>query len=354
MNLGHGGNVEEISRTYGIKEDEIIDFSANINPIGISLEVKKAMIEALNKVERYPDITYYEFKKAIEEYESVDINNILLGNGAAEVIFNIVRGLKPEKALIPAPTFVEYEDALKSVGCSINHYKLKEDFNLDLGFIDQIKEDIDIVFICNPNNPTGVLTSKEYILEVIKKAKKFNTAVVIDESFLDFVAEKHRFSAISLVNEYKNLIVVKSLTKFFAFPGIRVGYGITSNDNYINNINNISIPWAINTVAAAGAVAALKQKGYINKTIDYVKEEKEYLYKKLSEFEGLKVYKPSVNFMFFKDIKGINLKENLLKYGILIRSCDNYIGLDKGYYRVAVRTREENDDLVESFTRNLG
>lgn len=348
MNLGHGGNVEEISRTYDIKEDEIIDFSANINPVGISMEVKKAMIEALDKVERYPDITYYELKKAIEEYEKVDMNKIILGNGAAEVIFNIARGLKPKKALLPAPTFVEYEDALKSVGCSINHFKLKDDFKLNCGFIDEIKEDIDIVFICNPNNPTGVLTNREYILEVIKVANKNNATVVIDESFLDFVEGKDEFSAIGLVGEYKNLIVVKSLTKFFAFPGIRVGFGITANVNYINSINNISIPWAINTVAAAGAVAALKQKDYINKSIEYVKAEKEYLFNKLSEFRGLKVYKPSVNFIFFKDIKGLNLKENLLKYGILIRSCDNYIGLDKGYYRVAVRTREENNSLLKA------
>lgn len=346
MNLGHGGNVEEISRTYGIKEDEIIDFSANINPVGISKEVKKAMIEALDKIERYPDITYYELKKAIEEYEKVDMNKIILGNGAAEVIFNIARGLKPKKALLPAPTFVEYEDALTSVECEVKHYKLKEDFNLDSDFIEELKEDIDIVFICNPNNPTGVLTNKEYIIEVLKKTNKYNTTVVIDESFLDFIEQKEEFSAIGLINEYENLIVVKSLTKFFAFPGIRVGYGITANVNYINSINNISIPWAINTVAAAGAITALKQKDYINKSIEYVKEEKDYLFNKLSEFSYLKVYKPSVNFIFFKDIKGLNLKENLLKYGILIRSCDNYIGLDKGYYRVAVRIREENEALV--------
>lgn len=353
MNLGHGGNVEEISRKYGISEDKIIDFSANINPVGISVEVKKAMIEALDKVERYPDITYYELRRSIEEYEKIDVNNIILGNGAAEVIFNIARGLKPKKALISAPTFAEYEDALKSVECKINHYKLQESFNLDSGFIDEIKEDTDIVFICNPNNPTGVLTSKEYILEVLKKADKYNTTVVLDESFLDFVEDKNNFSAISLVSEYTNLIVVKSLTKFFAFPGIRVGYGITSNENYINSINNISIPWAINTVAAAGAITALKQKDYIKETINYVKEEKEYLYNKLREFKGLKVYKPAVNFIFFRDTKGLNLKENLLKQGILIRSCDNYIGLDKGYYRVAVRTRAENDALVKAFTRNL-
>lgn len=352
MNLGHGGNVEEISRLHNIDEDKIIDFSANINPLGISNEVKKEMINALDKIERYPDITYYELKKSLEEYESVDINNIVLGNGAAEVIFNITRALKPKNALIPAPTFSEYEDALNAVDCTVNHYRLNNYFQLDSGFINEIKSGIDIIFICNPNNPTGVLTSKEYIIEVIKKSKEVNATVVVDESFLDFIEEKEEYSVIELTKEFDNLIVVKSLTKFFAFPGIRVGYGITSNMNYIDNINKIAVPWSINTVAAFGAKVALNQKEYIKESIQYVKEENEFLFNGLNEFKDLKVYKGSVNFIFFKVNKEIDLKMELIKQGVLIRSCDNYIGLESGYYRVAVRTREENIKLLDVLRHN--
>lgn len=351
MNLGHGGNIEEISRLYGIKEEDIVDFSANINPLGISIEVKNEMIKSLDKVERYPDITYYELRKGISEYENINKDDIILGNGAAEVIFNIVRGLMPKKALLPVPTFSEYEDALNSINCIVNHYKLNNDFNLDSGFIDAIDKDTDILFICNPNNPTGGIASKELVEELIKKANRFNSTVVMDESFLDFIENKDSISTINLTRLYKNLIVVKSLTKFFAFPGIRVGYGITTNEKYINSINRVSTPWAINTVAAAGARVAVRQKEYISDSIEYVKKENEYLYSELSEFDELKVYRGAVNFIFFKVIKNINLREELLKFGIMIRSCDNYIGLDKGYYRVAVRTREENIKLIEALKR---
>lgn len=351
MNLGHGGNIEEISRLYNINEEEIIDFSANINPMGISKNVKEEMIKSLDKIERYPDITYHDLKMAIHKYENIDFNNIVLGNGAAEVIFNIVRALKPKKALISAPTFAEYEDALKSVDCTVRHYILNKDFNLDKGFISEIDEDVEIIFICNPNNPTGVITSKEFILEVIERANEINATLIIDESFLDFMDNKNEISTIDLTSKYENLIVVKSLTKFFAFPGIRVGYGITSNKATVDLINKVATPWAINTVAACGAQVALNEKQYIKDSIEYVKIENNFLFNELSKFSSLRVYRGAVNFMFFKVNEDINLKEELLKFGILIRSCDNYIGLDKGYYRVAVRTREENIKLISALKK---
>ena len=353
MNLGHGGNIEEIARTYNIKEEDIIDFSANINPVGINKNVKNAMIEALDKVERYPDITYHNLKKEISIFENIDYNNIILGNGAAEVIFNISRGLKPKNALIMAPTFGEYEDSLRSVDCNIKYHMLKEDFHLDDTLLKEINNDIDIIFICNPNNPTGVLTKKEYIKDVLEVSKKNNVTVVIDESFLDFVENKNDHSVIDLTSKYSNLIVVKSLTKVFAFPGIRIGYGITGNNDYINLINKVSIPWSINVVANNGAICALREKDYIKDTVKYVKEENDFLYSKLREFNCLKVYKGAVNFILFKIDKDIDLRYELLKYGILIRSCSNYNGLDEKYYRVAVRTRKENEKLIDSFKKVL-
>lgn len=354
MNLGHGGNVQEICRKYNIDEDHIVDFSANINPLGLSSKVRLRMIDALDKIERYPDITYYDLKSSLSKYEGIDISNILLGNGAAEVIFNIVRGMKPKKVLLPAPTFSEYEDAVKSIGGEIKYYILnKENFILDDEFIENIDESIDMTFICNPNNPTGRLTSKEYIIKVLEKSKETNTIVVMDESFLDFVYNKEKYSAINLCKEYSNLIIVKSLTKFFAFPGIRIGYGITNNYNFINIINSISIPWSINTVAAEGAIVALDEEEYKRETVKYVNEEKLFLYEELNKFEELNVYEGAVNFIFFKINSNLNLREELIKEGILIRSCSNYIGLDERYYRVAVRTRRENIKLLNDLKKVL-
>lgn len=350
MNLGHGGNVEQIARVYKIDESNIIDFSANINPYGICDNVKLAMINAIDKIERYPDITYFNLKQAILKYDGIDCEDILLGNGAAEVIFNIARGLQPGKALVPAPTFSEYEDALRAIGCEVTHYIMNNKFNLDSGFIDSIDNDVDIVFLCNPNNPTGVLTEKKYIIKVLEKCKKTNTILVIDESFIDFIEKKNIYSSIELLDKYSNLIVVKSLTKFFAFPGIRIGYGLTKNMDILNKIVKISVPWTINTVAEKGAIVALHQKDYIKQTIDYVKTENEFLYEKLNNISNLHVYRGCANFMFFKINKEIDLKSRLLKNGILIRSCNNYLGLNERYYRVAVRTRKENIKLVEALT----
>ncbi|MEG1002893.1 MAG: threonine-phosphate decarboxylase CobD [Clostridium sp.] len=353
MTLGHGGNIEEIARTYNIKEDEIIDFSANINPVGISNKVREAMIKAIDKVERYPDITYYDLKNEISKFENISFENILVSNGAAEAIFNISRGLKPKKALIMAPTFCEYEDSLRSIDCEVSYYNLNKEFTLDDDLLNSLNSNIDIMFICNPNNPTGILTSKEYIKKVLNISILNNITVVIDESFLDFVEDKNKYSVIELVNEYKNLIVVKSLTKVFAFPGIRIGYSLTSNNDYIEKINKVSVPWSINIVATLGAISAMKDKDYISKTIKYVKEEKDFLYKEIVKFEDLTVYRGSVNFILFKVNKDIDLKNELLKYGILIRSCSNYNGLDCNYYRVAVRRREENIKLIDSLNKVL-
>ena len=316
----HGGNTEEIARKYKLNPSEIIDFSANINPLGISENVKKAMIDAIDKVVKYPDITYFDLKNSIGEFEKINTRNITLGNGAAEVIFNIVRALKPKKALLPAPTFSEYEEAILSIDGEIEYYNLKEskNFNLD----------------------------NEFIKKVLNKSILTNTIVVIDESFLDFVKDNKEYSSNKLLNDYENLIIVKSLTKFFAIPGARIGYGLCSNKEIMDKINKILVPWSINVIAAEGITKGLTEEQYIKKSIEYIEDEKEYLYSALKQIKYLYVFEPSVNFIMFKILTNLDLKGELIKRKILVRSCDNYIGLDNSFYRVAVRTREENNKLI--------
>ncbi len=344
----HGGNIEEVGRKYNINPEDIIDFSANINPLGINKKVKKSMIHALDLVERYPDITYYNLKHTISGSEDVELSSIFIGNGAAEVIFNIARALRPKKVLLTAPTFSEYEEAVRSVDGKIKYYHLKEEneFLIDDNFINEIDEEIDLIFICNPNNPTGVLTEKEFIEKVLKQANKFNVKVVVDESFLDFVEDKNKYSSMELTKTYNNLIIVKSLTKFFAMPGIRIGYGISRSKEVIDRINQVSVPWAVNIIASEGICTGLKEISYKRKSIEYVKEQSTVLYKGLNELEFIKVFKPSVNFIMFKILKNIDLKEELISKGILIRSCENYEGLNENFYRVAVRTAKENEKLI--------
>lgn len=345
MKNSHGGNIDEIKRNYKIKD--IIDFSANINPLGLSESVKEAMVSAIDEVVHYPDITYFDLTNSISEFLNIEKDNLFLGNGAAEVIFNIVRGLKPKRALLYGPSFSEYSEALNSVDCKIDYYVLKDKCNLDLGILDMINKNTDIIFICNPNNPTGALCKRQMIEEILKASKEEDITVVIDESFLEFVRDSKEITLINQLKEYDNLIIVKSLTKIFAFPGIRLGYGLTSNKDYLYKINKNTISWSVNTIANKAGIAALKESLYIKNTIEFVEKENKFLFNNLSLFKDLNVFKSYANFIFFRIYKDVDLKEELLKYGILIRSCENYVGLDKSYYRVAVRTREENIKLIK-------
>lgn len=347
-NVVHGGNIEELARKYNLKKENIIDFSANINPLGLSENVKKAIIKSIDEINIYPDITYYNLKKSISNYEKTTSDYLTLGNGAAEVIFNLVRAVNPKKALLLAPTFGEYEEALLSVNSKIEYYMLSEGNNWDIGIdiLDQINEDINIIFICNPNNPTGRLTDRNLILKILKKAKSYKCIVVIDESFLDFVKENEEYTLLKYIEVYNNLFIIKSLTKFFAMPGLRIGYGITSNIDLVKKISNISVPWNINVLAEKSTIKALEEKEYIKNTIAYIENEKSKFYNELCKFKDLKVFKPSVNYIMFKVDKNIDLKEEMMKENIIIRSCSNYNGLNNKYYRIAVRKREENEKFV--------
>lgn len=346
--FGHGGNIKEISRENKLDYNKIMDFSANINPLGMSNKVKMAIIEGIDQIEKYPDITYFELKNSIAEFEHINSKNLILGNGAAEVLFNIVKGINPKNVLILAPTFSEYEEATKAVEANITLYKLKEEnnFNIQEDILNYISADLDLIFICNPNNPTGVITSKKVLEKILITAKKNKVMVLIDESFLDFIEEN--LSMISYIQEYENLIIIKSLTKLFALPGIRIGYGISSNEKLKQNVNKISPAWNVNILAEIATKVALKDNNYIKKSLEFIRNEKIYLYNELKKIKQIKVYEASANFILLKIDDKTNLKDELLKNNILIRSCNNYEGLDNSYYRIAVRTHEQNIKLIES------
>lgn len=345
--FGHGGNAKEISRENQMDYDKIIDFSANINPLGIPDSVKKDIIHGIDKIEKYPDITYFELKNSISAFENIHLENLLLGNGASEVLFNVVRGINPQNVLIMAPTFSEYEEAVNAVNGNIIYYMLKEEekFSIKDDILDYLNPELDVIFICNPNNPTGVITENDLLIRILSKAKKENIIVIIDESFLDFLEDG--LSLMQYTNDFENLIIIKSLTKFFALPGLRIGYAVCSNNILKKQIEKISPAWNINILAEIAAKTGLGDDEYIKKSKDFIKAEGIFLYEELNKIAELKVYKPSVNYIFFKCISKIDLKQELIKNNILIRSCCNYEGLDSSYYRIAVRTRQENLEILK-------
>ncbi|MDO5516732.1 MAG: threonine-phosphate decarboxylase CobD [Clostridium sp.] len=360
--FGHGGNAKEISRSKGINYDDIVDFSANINPLGMPESAKKAILDNIDLIEKYPDITYFELKSSIRDFENIKIcdeqlkienEDIILGNGAAEVLFNVVKAVNPKNVLIPAPTFSEYEESVNAAGGQVNLYYLKEenDFKICEDILEYINADLDMMFICNPNNPTGVITEKQLLKKILDKSLENKVFVVIDESFLDFKRED--YSMIEYLNTYENLIIIKSLTKFFAIPGIRVGYALSRSTSFVEKVDTITPAWNINILGEAAVKSCLKDKEYIEETIDFMEKEKNYLYNELKEIEKLKIYKPSVNFILFKIHDDTDLKERLLDRNILIRSCDNYHGLNKSYYRIAVRNHQENMNIISKIKEVL-
>ena len=335
----HGGDI--------YRYPHAIDFSSNCNPYGTPERVKQAVAEAAGFICHYPDVQCRKLREALAEEEGVPASGIICGNGAADLIFGLALARKPRRALLLAPAFAEYEQALRAVGCEIAYCYLKE----EQGFVpqeslpDKITGDVDMVFFCNPNNPTGVLTEVEFLRKLADKCRESNALFVVDECFVDFVREPERYTLKPWLDVYDNLFVLKAFTKKYAMPGIRLGYGLCSNGELLAQMRAVMQPWNVSVAAQAAGIAALKEKEYVRVTMEKIAGEREYLLEKLKE-TGVSVYGFSANYIFFKAKKG--LWKDCMDRGISIRDCGNYEGLGEGFYRIAVRTREENEKLLKT------
>ncbi|MBZ0110636.1 MAG: threonine-phosphate decarboxylase CobD, partial [Candidatus Scalindua rubra] len=345
MLSGHGGNVKQICDKHGLNPDEIIDFSASINPLGYPAIVRKAVTEQFNDIRHYPDSHSSDLRKAIAEEINCNKSNIIIGNGSNELFYLIPRALKPEKGVLLQPTFAEFNDAFRNSNIDvieiINDDRDFPVINPDISKLKSIKDGM--VFLCNPNNPTGQLTRREDILELVNDNP--NRTIVIDEAFMDFVEDDEKYSVIKDAPLMDNLIVVRSLTKFYGFPGLRLGYLVT-NEPIVNKLMRYKEPWTVNTIAQVAGMAAINDKEFTAKTRQYVSVEKTFLYDGLTMINGIHPFKPTVNFILVRieddGITSSAIQNHLLKNNILIRNCSNFVGLDETYFRVAVKTREDN------------
>lgn len=345
-NYSHGGDI------YSLGTSEILDFSANINPFGINKEVKAAMIKSVNNCDIYPDPFCRELRDAISRLEDIPAEYIFCSNGAADIIYRLVIGLKPNKALLAVPSFTEYEEALKTVDCEIKYFYMNEDegFQLNRNFLTQLTQDVDIIFLCNPNNPTGHIIDKSLLEEIIVICEQKDIFVVIDECFIDFIEDSKMYSVKDAVNSYNNIILLKAFTKLHALAGVRLGYCFTSSTNIMNKLYSSGQPWAVSYIAQQAGIAATLEDEYVKNSLEIINVERERLKSVLNKL-GYKVYNSKANFIFFKSNAGVDLKEILLKDKILIRSCENYKGLSKGYYRIAVKSPLENDVLINTLMK---
>lgn len=341
----HGGDI------YNNKVD--IDFSISLSPLGICENIKKVIAESINNLDCYPDIECGQLRKALSVHHGVSADNILCSNGASESLLAICHAFKPKRTLLLAPGFTGYEYVLKSTKTNITYHELKErnGFIPDGSLIEQLKTvKPDIMFVTNPNNPTGRLVDFSLLNELISVAKSVDTFVVVDECFLELAYGNNKKSVIKMVNTYDNLIVVRAFTKSFAVAGLRLGYLVSCVKN-INKIKKHLPEWNVSTMAQAAGIAALQDENYLPRALEYIKNEREYLSKGLKE-SGFKVYSSDCNFILFFDENNA-LFQRMLSNKILIRDCSDFVGLCEGYYRIAVRTHEENKRLIQAVRKGV-
>lgn len=338
----HGGNIYQY--------ENCLDFSANCNPLGTPKGVIRAAAESLTRIYEYPRVGCAPLREAIGAYEGVSPEMVICGNGAADLIFSLCRAVKPKHALLPAPTFAEYEQALRSEDCQVTYAYLKEENNFELQeeFLEELHQGLDMAFLCNPNNPTGILTDRAFLLEVLEKCREFKILLVVDECFLDFVKQPEAYTMKEQLSAYDNLFLLKAFTKRYAMAGIRLGYGITGNKALLEKMTAVTQPWNVSTVAQEAGIAALKEQAYVEAGRQLVFQEADFLQRALKEL-GFLVFPSEANYVFFKGPE--DFFDACVKEGILIRDCSNYPGLKRGYYRIAVKTHEENRRLIQAFER---
>ncbi|MEW6417349.1 MAG: threonine-phosphate decarboxylase CobD [Nitrospirota bacterium] len=340
----HGGNIYEIKRRY---KKEVIDFSANINPLGLTEDIRREFIKCYKLILHYPDPEAEDLIRQIAGHWGIDEENILIGNGSTEFIYLIAHTFKPKRALIPAPTFSEYERASSIIGCKIIFSKLAEDDSFRLKTVDP---NFDISFICNPNNPTGNMLIKD------RRFDLRSSLIVIDEAFMDFLPDEKRHTFIPEAVKDKRFIVLRSFTKFFALPGLRIGYLIAHKD-LIKRLKQLQPPWTVNSIAQYLAKILLNDKDYIEKSRKLINEGREFLFNELATPKGLKLYPSVANFLLVKVIDSrldsSILTGRLIQKGILIRNCSNFRGLNSRYFRVAVRSHKEKIKLISALREIL-
>lgn len=337
----HGGNI--------YKQEVKADFSANLNLLGMPKKVEEAAIEGVRASIHYPDPENKRLREKLGEFHGINQDWIVCGNGAAELIFAFAQTVKPQKALVLAPSFYEYEQALKSVHCELKVYPLKKDheFILDQEILEEDFNGLDALFLCNPNNPTSQLIESKLLEEIIQKCEKTQTFCVLDECFLPFVERGEERSGIKfLQNPY--LIILRAFTKTYAMPGIRLGYLLSSNTQLLEQIKEGLQPWNVSVIAQYAGVAALELEGFLEDTRKELEIQKKYLTNLLQEC-NYEILGKEGNFIFFYGED--DLAKILLEDGIMIRDCSNFRGLSQGYYRIAVRNKEENQLLAQALRR---
>ena len=352
----HGSDLEKIEKRYSIKKEEITSFSANVNPLGISPLLKKTLINRIDSITTYPERNYLSLRKCIAQYINCDYNNIIVGNGTTEILSLFIQLQHPKKAMIIGPTYSEYEREISLGGGSTLYYPLKEslDFKIDVDhFINTLNESIDLLVLCNPNNPTSSAICQSDMRKILDVCKQHDIYVLIDETYVEFSSDIKKITAIPLTEYYNNLFIVRGVSKFFAAPGLRLGYAITGNYDIISEFYGRQNPWTINTLAEIGGRVMFKDEDYILKTRELINSERDRIYDIIKKSGLYKPYKPEANFILLKilddSITSSDIFEKAIHEKMMIRDCSTFPILDDRYIRFCIMMPEDNDRLLSCF-----
>lgn len=350
----HGSDIEKICSYYHLDRDKIINFAANVNPLGLSALVKEAISTHLDLLSSYPDRNYTSLRETISNYCGIPADFVLPGNGSSELISLLIEEKAPRHTLILGPTYSEYSRELSFSGSTQEYYHLQEGSNFVLDIDDlcrTLRQGYDFLILCNPNNPTSSAVSQQELRRLLAFCRDRNIFVMIDETYIEFVPDIQAFTAVPLTMEFQNLMVLRGVSKFFAAPGLRMGYGISGNNDFLAKMRNKQTPWSLNSLGAFAGELMLRDQKYISKTRELILSERKRLFQALSEMPAYQVYPAYANFFLLKiqkeGLTSFQVFENCIKNRLMIRDCSSFQCLDGEYIRFCIMMPEDNDRLLE-------
>lgn len=350
----HGSDLEVIAKRYNMRQEDIIPYASNVNPLGISPLARQTLIDQVDAISSYPDRNYMLLRTSISKYCGVNASQLILGNGVSDLIRLIFKVKKPQKTLIVEPAYSEYARSARLAGSEVSIYMLSDldDFEMDIeAFLKSLDRSIELLVICNPNNPTGQSLTKEQMDTIMNYCMELNIFVMVDETYVEFVKDVENISCVSLTKKYDNLIVLRGVSKFFAAPGLRLGYAITNNVEFSEAASNDNIPWNINTYASVAHVM-FEDTHYINLTKSLIQTERNLIFMAMSSRKSIRVYKPTANFILIKLMKegqtASDVFDYCIKKGLMIRDCTDYAGLGDKFVRFCFMKPEQNDYMVNT------
>ncbi|MDD3339487.1 MAG: histidinol-phosphate transaminase [Lachnospiraceae bacterium] len=329
-----------------------MDFSVNTNPLGVPDMVIRHLPQISGQLGDYPDPDCKVLSKHLAKKYQIQPNQVYCGNGADDLLYRLIFAVKPKTALIIEPTFEEYARALRTVDCKVLHYPLdgSAGFTLNEKIFSAINDNLDMLFLCNPNNPTGSLIDRHFLIKIAEKCREHNVLLVVDECFMEFVPDWKEYSAKSLITHFNNLIIIDAFTKTFSLAGFRLGFCISGNTTLLSAMKMQGPDFHVSVPAQFAGICALTDDTYMEHTYSLLETERVWL---LSQFQSLhiKAWPSAGNYLLCKGLQD-NIHSRLLKKGIKVRDCSKFYGLDSTYFRIAVKTHSENEKFINAL-RNI-